>query len=415
MPRTARVRRRWVRRSVAAVAAVALLAGGAWWVWWRDTGPAEADEATTRTVQASLTTMEKSVSGTGTLTPALKESVSFAVSGTVTSVDVAVGDTVTEGQRLATVDTLELEADLLDAKASLVAAQATLANAQDDDDGSDVAQAQIDAAAAQVDVAQARFDDASEAMGDATLVAPAAGLVTSVDLEVGDVVSGSGSSGDPGGSSGGPSDSSTASSAQLVIVGTQEWQVTTSVDESDVALIEVGDQVEMTSDDLTETLFGVVGEIALVSSTSTGVASFPVTVDVTLPTQTLHDGVSVDVEIIYERRTDVLTVPALAVTRADDGTSQVTKVADDGTTQTVTVETGETSGSTVEITSGLSEGDSVVLQTFSAGGNRDGGDSTFPGMGGQPGELPDFGGGQMPMPPSGDLGGMFGGGGPSNG
>ncbi len=53
---------------------------------------------------------------------------------------------------------------------------------------------------------------------------------------------------------------------------------------------------------------------------------------------------SVDVEIIYERRTDVLTVPALAVTRADDGTSQVTKVADDGTTQTVTVETGETSG-----------------------------------------------------------------------
>ncbi len=58
--------------------------------------------------------------------------------------------------------------------------------------------------------------------------------------------------------------------------------MTTSVDESDVALIEVGDQVEMTSDDLTETLFGVVGEIGLVSSTSTGVASFPVTVDVTL-------------------------------------------------------------------------------------------------------------------------------------
>ncbi len=416
---SARTRRRWVRVSVSAGAVVALLAGGAWWIWWRDAGPAEADEATTQTVQASLTTMEKSVTGTGTLTPTVNESVSFAVSGTVTSVAVAVGDTVTEGQELATVDTLELNADLLDAKATLVSAQATLANAEDDDDGSDVAQAQVDAAAAQVDVAQARYDDAAEAMDDATLVAPAAGLVTSVDLEVGDVVTGSGSSSGGGGSTGGASggaggttSTSTASSAQFVIVGTQAWEVTTSVDESDVALVEVGDQVEMTSDDLTETLYGVVTEVGLVSSSTTSVASFPVTIDVTLPDQTLHDGVSVDVEIIYERRTDVLTVPSLAVTRADDGTSQVTKAGDDGATQTVTVETGASSGTVVEITSGLSEGDSVVVQVAPAGrGNGTGG-----GTGGEQGQFPGSGGsdGQMPLPPEGfDFGGA--GGGPRNG
>ena len=417
---SARMGRRRVRRSVAAVAAVAVLAGGAWWVWWRDTGPAQADEATTRTVQASLTTLEKTVSGTGTLTPTVKESVSFSVPGTVTSVDVAVGDTVTQGQKLATVDTLELNADLLDAKATLVSAQATLANARDDDDRSDVAQARLDAAAAQVDVAQARYDEAVEAMAGATHVAPAAGLVTSVDLEVGDVVSASASAGVAGGSAAvGPAGGTTgtsasASTAQVVIVGTDQWQVSTSVDESDVALIEVGDQVEMTSDDLEETLFGVVGQIDLVSTSSTGVASFPVTVDVTLPTQTLHDGVSVDVEIIYERRTDVLTVPALAVTRDDDGTSQVTKLNEDGTTQTVTVETGQTSGSTIEIVSGLAEGDSVVVQVAPVrGGDGDGGTAPVgPGTGDWP-ELPDFGGGQMPVPPGGGFGEL--GGGPRNG
>ncbi|AEI13094.1 efflux RND transporter periplasmic adaptor subunit [Cellulomonas gilvus] len=403
-------RRRWFLRGGAAVVVLALLAGGAWWIWWREPAEAATAAPTTQTVQASLTTMEKSVTGTGTLTPTVNENVAFAVSGTVTAVDVAVGDTVTAGQRLATVDTLELDAALLSANATLVEAQARLADAQDADDGTDVAQAQVDAAAAQVDVAQAAYDAAQDALADARLTAPAAGLVTAVDVAVGDVVSGSSGSGGGAGEAGagtggtggaGTGTSSTAtSSAQFTIVGTQAWQVTTTVDETDVALLEVGDQVEMTSDDLTGTLYGTVAEIGLVSSSTSGVASYPVTVDVIQPEETLHDGVSVDVEVIYERRTDVLTVPALAVTQADDGTSQVTTLAADGSESTVTVETGETSGSMIEITSGLAEGDSVVLQVFTRGGTGGG-----TGTQDQQGRLPAFDGGQMPQMPEGFVGG----------
>lgn len=407
-------RRRWVLRGAAAVVVVALLVGGAWWIWWREPSSAQAaEQPTTQTVQASLTTLEKTVTGTGTLTPTVNEEVSFAVSGTVTAVKVAAGDTVTAGQTLATVDTLQLDADVLSANATLAEAQARLADAEDADDGTDVAQAQVDAAAAQVDVAQAAYDEAEDALAGARLTAPAAGLITTVDLEVGDVVTGtsSGSSGSSGtggltgggtgGATGGTGTTST-STAQFVVVGTDAWEVTTTVDESDVALLEVGDQVEMTSDDLTGTLYGTVAEIGLVSSSTGSVAQYPVTVDVTQPEETLHDGVSVDVEIVYERRTDVLTVPALAVTRAEDGTSQVTRVDDDGTTQTVTVETGETSGSTVEITSGLAEGDSVQIQTFARGGNG----SDDP----QQGQLPGgFGDGQMPQVPEGGFPEGFGG------
>ncbi|GEL95810.1 efflux RND transporter periplasmic adaptor subunit [Cellulomonas composti] len=404
---------------MAALVAVALLVGGAWWIWWREPASAQAaTQDTTQTVQASLTTMEKTVTGTGTLTPTVNEDVSFEVSGTVLTVDVAVGDTVTAGQTLATVDTLQLNADLLAANATLKEAQARLDDAEDADDGTDLAQAQIDAADAQVDVAQAAYDEADEAMSDATLVAPAAGLVTTVDLEVGDAVTGTGSSsgsGGAGGATGGTgatgSSTSDTSSAQFVIVGTDAWQVTTSVDETDVALIEVGDQVEMTSDDLTDTLYGTVGEIGLVSTSSSGVASYPVTVDVTLPDETLHDGVSVDTTIIYERRTDVLTVPSIAVTQADDGTSQVTQVADDGTTSIVAVETGETSGTLVEITSGLSEGDSVQVEVVT----RQQGQNGQTGQNGQ--QSGDF---QLPdgfQPPEGGFpgGGNFPGGGQGNG
>ena len=188
----------------------------------------------------------------------------------------------------------------------------------------------------------------------------------------------------------------------------------TTVDEADVARVEVGDQVEMTSDNLTDTLYGVVSAIGLVSTSTSGVASFPVTVDVTDPGEALHDGVGVDVSIVYERRTDVLTVPALAVTRGEDGGSTVTTVADDGTQQQVTVETGETSGSLVEITSGLAEGDQVLVQvvtrTGSQGGQQgqNGGDG-FPGGQFPGGEFPsgEFPGGQFPG--SGQGGGQGGG------
>ena len=399
--------RPWVR-VVGAVVVLGLVATGAWWVWWRQPASAEAQGPTTRTVEASLSTMEKTVSGTGTLEPTVQEDVSFAVSGTVTKVKVAAGDTVTKGQVLATVDTLSLDADLLSAKSTLAQAEARLSDAEDAADGSDASDAQVAAAKAQVEVAQAGVDDADAAVDDAVLKAPAAGLVTTADLEVGDVVT-SGSTGSSGGGAQPSSQSSTSttttSTGQFVIVGTGAWQVATTVGEADVANVAAGDQVEMTSDDLTDTLYGTVASVGLVSTSTSGVAAYPVVVDVTGDTTTLHDGTSVDVSIIYERRTDVLTVPALAVTTAD-GASTVTVQATDGTQKKVTVTTGETSGNLVEITDGLAEGDAVVLQTFQAGtGNRQGGQN------GQTGQLPGGGDFQGGFPGGGDFQGGFPGGG----
>jgi macrolide-specific efflux system membrane fusion protein len=404
--------RPWVR-----VVAVALLVGvagtGVYWFGFRE-APAQAatPESTTTSVAASLSTIQQSVSGSGTLTPTVQEDVSFAVSGTVTSVDVAAGDTVTEGQQLATVDTLQLNAALLQAKAELASAQASLSNAQDEADGSDSSDAQVAALSAQVDVARTAVDDAEADMAGATLTAPVSGLLTTVDVEVGDAVTGSGSSsgssgsatsgstGGMGGSTGSTGSSSTTSTstAQFVIVGTDAWQTSVSVSESDVALLSVGNQAELTTSSSTETIYGTVTEIGLLSSSSGGVASYPVTVAVTGSPEGLHDGESVDVSIIYERRTDVLTVPASAVT-TEDGQSVVTQEGADGGTVTTAVTVGETSGNLVEITEGLAEGDEVLVTTFSprASGSGDGsgsGDTQqgFPGGG----EMPDFSSGEMP-------------------
>lgn len=372
MLRAWRGTRRWVRVLVVALA-VAAVATGTWWFTLRDASSAAAEEPVTRTVTASLTTMEKTVDGTGTLTPAVQEDVSFAVSGTVTSVAVAQGQTVTAGQTLATVDTLRLDADLLAAKATLATAQARLDDAQDADDGTSTSDAQIASAQAQVEVAQAQVDDAQAALADATLVAPVGGLLTAVNLEVGDAVAGGG---DTGATS--PQGGDTTSTAQFTIVGTDAWQVEIGVSDADVALVEVGDQAELTVDGADGTVFGTVASVGLLSTSEDGVPSYPVTIDVTGDQDGLHDGVSADVSIVYERRTDVLTVPSMAVSTVD-GQTVVTKVQADGTQVETPVTTGETSDNLTEITDGLAEGDSVVLAVLTPRATQDGGgQQSFP-------------------------------------
>lgn len=405
--------RPWVR-VVGLVVLLGVAGTGVYWFGFRSDPATAASGETTSTVTASTTTFEQSVSASGTLTPAVQESVSFEVPGTVASVDVSAGDTVTAGQQLATVDTLQLNADLLAAKSALVSAQADLANAQDEADGSDSSDAQIASLTAQVEVAQAAYDQAEEDMSGATLTAPVDGLLTEVNVEVGDSV-GSSSSGGSTDAAGGMTGSTTSASstststAQFVIIGTESWSASVTVDETDVALISVDDQVELTGDSLADTVYGTVSEIGLVSTSTGGVASYPVTIQVTGSPEGLHDGASVTAEIIYQRRTNVLAVPSAAVT-TEDGQTVVTQEGADGEQVTTVVTVGETSGTMTEITEGLSEGDEVLVTTFTpgSGNSEESGDQQR-----QQGQMPDFGSGEMPELPSGGQMPQMGGG--SNG
>ena len=380
------------------VTALVVGAGGVYWFGLRDDAAAvQTPEVTSQAVAASLTTLEKSVVASGTFTPTVQEEVSFEASGTVTSVAVAAGQTVTAGQTLATIDTLTLNADLLSAKATLAAAEARLADSEDADDGSDASEAQIAANAAQVDVAQAAVDVAAEAMAGATLVAPVDGLLTDVNLAVGQAVIGSGSSSGSGTATPGASTqdgaTTTTSSAQFVIVGTGSWQVDVTVDDADVALIAVGDQAEITIEDVTDMIFGTVTEIGLISTSTSGVAAYPVSIEVTGQPEGVYDGVSGDVEIVYERRTDVLTVPSAAV-RTVDGESVVTQVDADGEEITTSVTVGDTVGDLTEVTAGLVEGDEVLV-TVVTQTRQD----TDTGTRGVPGQLPEgFDPSQMQLP-----------------
>jgi multidrug efflux pump subunit AcrA (membrane-fusion protein) len=354
------------RRLLVAAGVVVVAAGGV--ATWQFLRPAEAS---TEPVVASATvgTQRKTVSASGTIEPAEQADLNFSVSGEVTEVLVKEGDQVTAGQTLATIDDTLLQAQL-------TAAQAQLEAAEDSADNTDTGEAatEADVVSAESDVAAAQ-----EAVDNASLKSTIGGTVVTVGLEAGDRVGNTNAGED-------------AESAQFTVVSTNRFVVDAKVGSADVEQVKQGMAAEIAPTG-GDTVDGTVQTVGLVASADeSGVATFPVTIDVTGEQENIYAGSSATVSIVVEERENVLTVPAMALHTEGD-TTYVNKVVDGRATRT-DVEVGDTFGPQTEIVSGLEEGDQVQVATAAPNtGDRTGtgGENVFPGGGG--GFVPGGGGG----------------------
>ncbi len=211
-------------------------------------------------------------------------------------------------------------------------------------------QLQVDRA--QVAVAQVGADAAQKNVDAATLVAPATGVVTAVNLTAGQSVSGPSS---------GSSSAATTATHQIAIVSPGSFQVTGTVSDALVGQIALGQAAEITPAGRTEALAGRVTAIASQATVTSGVASFPVTVQLTDPSSSLRSGMSASVVVILSRVVHVLAVPTAAVR----GGSSV-QVLKNGLPQTVAVQVGASDAFLTQILSGLNLGDTVVLATITS-------------------------------------------------
>ena len=335
--------------------AVAVLAGVGVGTWYLLKPQANTTASISRTVEVTRGTQTMTVALDGTLNPRQQSNVNFGVSGTVTSVKVKAGETVKKNQVLATIDDSDLE-DAFDlAGANLTTARANLSDVYDNDGTS----AAITSAKAQVSSAKAALSQANQNLDDAALRSPISGTVASVSLEDGDTVTGSGGSGS-GSSAGANTSTSTAGAAQFVVISTSTWRLEGSVGSADLASLEVGQEVAITTDATTDELTGTVASVGIVAtSTSDGAATFPVEITVAGIHKDLYSGTTASAVITTGSYPDVLTVPTAAI-RMENSRTVVTKVTGTATT-TTEVTIGTVFGSSTEIRSGLAEGDSVQI------------------------------------------------------
>jgi multidrug efflux pump subunit AcrA (membrane-fusion protein) len=362
-------RRRW---AIAGALVVLLGAGGG--VAWAATRGSTTATTTSTTVTVAASTVSQSVTTTGTIEPAHEADLSFAVTGTVTGVPVAVGDKVTKGQALARVGTSDLSAQVTLARANLTAAEDSLSSAE-----SGSSSAQIAAAEAQVAQGKSNLTAAKADLADGTLRSTITGTVAAVNISAGDTVGGSSSSGSGSGSgtgtgtgSGTGSSSSSSSTPDVVVISTSSWVVDATVGSADLASIRKGLQAQITPTGATARVFGTVDSVGIVassgSSSSSGAggssgssATFPVVIAVTGSPSGMYAGASANVTIIVKQVSGVLTVPTAAL-HSSGGRTYVEQVKN-GKQVTTYVTLGTTYGPSTQVTAGLASGDKVAVTT----------------------------------------------------
>ncbi|MGH7641725.1 MAG: efflux RND transporter periplasmic adaptor subunit [Candidatus Dormibacteria bacterium] len=339
---------------------VALLAAGGVFAGLKVIGAGGVQYRTTTVAVGSVT---QTVSLTGTIEPVKQADLNFGTSGTVATVGVAVGQTVTAGAVVATLATAPLDAQVDQAQASLDGAASQLQ--ADESSGGTASAYQLASDRANVDSAEIMLSMAEETLADAKLITPIGGTVISVDLVAGGMANaGPTTVGSPSASaSSGSAAGEVSPVVEVVSPGAFEVQATASANQ--MARLKVGDKVSITPSGATTLVSGSVAEVSTNASISAGVANFPVTVAIAGDPSGLYEGASADLSIVVVEAQNVLTVPSSAVHYDGSKTFVYTLSKGRETMHQVTV--GAVGGMLTEIKSGLRAGDVIVLASLSAG------------------------------------------------
>ena len=386
--------------------AAAVLVFSGWFVVQSRGGNSASSLPTEQVVDVTKANMARTVSAQGTVEAVDSDDLSFSAAGTVTAVNVTAGQSVAAGDVLATLDSPALRQSVADAASHLADAKATLA----DDTAASASASRLAADRSNVTTAQNALDQANADLAGANLVAPYAAKIVKVGLTVGEKLGSTGTGGNvPTGSQSGSGNSdnnlgggdNTPSSA-ISLITLNAYKVNLGVDSSDIGSIasgqaaslalstassnsrfganfpgafRFGGPINATSDaadakDTTATTApvasdaatstGTVSSVSTVADASSGVASYPVVVTFNDSSGSFNVGATVKVDITISEVKDAIQVPAAAVTTDGKGSSVTVRTAS-GADETRSVSTGLTSGSMIQITKGLSEGEQVVI------------------------------------------------------
>ncbi|RJP47280.1 MAG: HlyD family efflux transporter periplasmic adaptor subunit [Anaerolineaceae bacterium] len=215
------------------------------------------------------------LTASGIIVPLREAQLSFPAVGRVKTVEVKVGDKVTAGQIIVTLDTALLEARVREAQANWDVADIQLRFLK----RVGTAEQNLESAEADLERAQALLDSARAALeAQSALTAPFDATVVAVDTVAGETVV-------PG--------------RVVVTLGDlSRFRIeTTDLSELDVTRVKIGQTAKVFIEALNEEIEGKVVDIALFSSTLGGDVVFTVTIELGKQPQGLRWGMSADVTI----------------------------------------------------------------------------------------------------------------------
>lgn len=304
---------------------------------------------------------------------------SSSVSGEIATLDIKVGSKISEGKVILSLSQDSIEDQLSNYENAVDSALKTV----------DSASESIENAKESLEDAESSLESIIVSKTDYSITAPISGKIIRKDTLEGDTIKSGGSS-----------------STLCVIYDLSAVTFSMYVDELDVLSVKEGQEVSVTADALEGVeLTGVVTNVSLESTASSGVTQYPVTVRIDEVGELLP-GMNVTGNIIIEEAENCLAIPSDALQRGnkvyvrDDSGTQSIGNTPEGFKE-VTVETGITDGDYVQIVSGLDGTEEVYIARAISSQVATEDDSLFDGLG--------FGGNAGNGMPSGGRGNFSGG------
>jgi RND family efflux transporter MFP subunit len=170
------------------------------------------------------------------------------------------------------------------------------------------------------------------------------------------------------------------STVQVQVADLAHLEVVVNMAEVDIPTLKVGQPVQITLDALPNlALKGSVIGMSPAGTITQGVVNYPVTVSIDNPPDTVKAGMTASLNVITQQKDNVLLVPNRAV--RTQGRQKIVTVVFEGQQIQVPVTTGMNNDTNTEVTSGLKEGDTVLISGTTTTQPRGGG-VAVPGLGG---------------------------------
>lgn len=316
-----------------------------------------SNQPTATTSGSQFYTVEVQINNPGALTSGMSASGDIKTSkGTVSSTSVAVLNYVNKQAVISktggTVQSISLKEN------QKVSSGSVLVQMQNNDITRAQQIANLKIATAQVQISQIATQ-----LDNYKIIAPIDGTLSTVNFQVGDIIN----AGSP--------------VSEVSDAGQMKFDI--PVDEIDVAKLKVGQKVNISVDSVESTeatpVLGEVQSIAVKGTTVSGVTTYPITIKIDGNFDILRGGMTANAEVQIDVKKDVLYVPTLAIMKIDGKSYVMVKENSsspkdlqigDISTQTTSyyagasrkeVQVGVNNVTSTEITSGLSEGDKVIL------------------------------------------------------
>ena len=275
---------------------------------------------------------------TGTLYPVTELSVAAQAQGRITSLNIQLGQFITKGSAIATIDNELLQLAVKNAKINESKLKHDLERFQNLYNGGTVTEQQLEETRDAYESVKIQLEQAEKQLADATVEAPISGVITEKYVEQGTFIN-------PG-------------SPVADIIDISKLKIRINASETDIYQLKKGDQAIVTTEIYPGTEFS--GYVTFVSDKGDESHNYPIEVEIPNNKQyPLKAGTFVNVKITVPGTAKALFIPreALVGSMQDAGVY----IAEDGKAmlRKITIKPG--SGTDLQVLSGLTEGDVIIV------------------------------------------------------